>query len=292
MIPVSRRAFRTVSRLPGSMQGPAASAWRDQALTGRGGGSFLEGPCFTADGVFRCVDIPCGRILELSAGGQWRVRYAYDGWPNGMKILSDGRALVADHRLGLVETASDLGSHRVLAAGPGGESFHGLNDLCPAPDGGVYFTDQGLSGLEAPYGRVFHRSPDGALTKLMDGIPSPNGIAMAADGASLLVAVTRANAIWRLPLTASGAVRKAGLFIQLSGGIGPDGLAVTEDGRILVAHAGLGVWLFAPNGLPLKLWHTSGLDYVTNLAPHPERDGAYWVTESATSSVLQIHLDD
>jgi gluconolactonase len=292
MFQVSKHAFRIVSRLPAAMQGSAASTWREQALGGRGSGSFLEGPCFTADGAFRCVDIPFGRVLELSGSGEWRERYAYDGWPNGMKMLPDGRALVADHRLGIVEIASDFSSHRILAAGAPGESFHGTNDLCLAPGGGVYFTDQGVSGLDAPYGRVFHRSPDGVLSKLMDGIPSPNGIAPAADGGSLLVAVTRANAIWRLPLTVSGEVRKAGLFIQLSGGIGPDGLAVTPDGHIVVAHAGLGVWLFAPNGMPLKLWHSPGLEYVTNLAAQPGQDGAYYVTESATASVLQIRLDD
>ena len=209
-----------------------------------------------------------------------------------MKILGDGRMLVADHRLGIVEIESNFNRHEVLAAGPGSGLFHGTNDLYVDMEGGIYFTDQGASGLDAPYGRIFHRSQDGVLSELMGGIPSPNGICLAPDGSSLLVAVTRANAIWRLPLTASGEVRKAGLFIQLSGGIGPDGLAVTGDRRILVAHAGLGVWLFAQNGLPLKLWHDPELQYVTNLAAHPNRHGVYYVTESASSSIVEFHIDD
>lgn len=292
MIPVRVCQFRTVGRLPTAMQAPDQSEWRDQALGGRGAGSFLEGPCFTASGAFRCVDIPSGRILELSSIGEWRVRYNYDGWPNGMKILSDGRMLVADHQLGIVEIAADFNQQRVLAAGPGSSLFHGINDLFVDADGGIYFTDQGTSGLDAPYGRIFHRSADGVLSELMGGIPSPNGICLAPDGTSLLVAVTRANAIWRLPLTRTGEVRKAGLFIQLSGGIGPDGLAITGDGRILVAHAGLGVWLFGSNGIPLKLWYDRDLPYVTNLARHPDRDDSYYVTESATSSILELSLND
>lgn len=274
------------------MRAPARSSWRDHALGGRGSGSFLEGPCFSADGAFRCVDIPSGRILELSGAGEWRVRYGYDGWPNGMKILDDGRMLVTDHRLGIVEIAPDCSGHRVLASGPADGPFLGTNDLCLAPDGGIYFTDQGASGLDAPYGRVFHLSVDGALSELMGGIPGPNGIALTPDGESLLVAVTRANAVWRLPLTKAGKVKKAGVFIQLSGGIGPDGLAIADDGRIVVVHAGLGVWLFAPSGLPLAFWRDPDLHYVTNLAAHPHRQGCYYVTESATSSIIEFNIDD
>ena len=57
---------------------------------------------------------------------------------------------------------------------------------------------------------------------------------------SLYVAVTRANAVWRVPLMPDGSVAKVGNFIQLSGGGGPDGLAVDRDGNLAVAHIGLG----------------------------------------------------
>ena len=52
----------------------------------------------------------------------------------------------------------------------------------------------------------------------------------------LYVAVTRANAIWRVPLTRDGHVTKVGTFIQMSGGGGPDGLAIDEEGNLAVAH--------------------------------------------------------
>jgi len=63
--------------------------------------------------------------------------------------------------------------------------------------------------------------------------------------------VTRANQIWRLPLHPDGTTSKVGAFITLSGGGGPDGMAIDEDGGLAVAHVGLGsVWLFNHLGEP------------------------------------------
>lgn len=58
----------------------------------------------------------------------------------------------------------------------------------------------------------------------------------------MYLAVTRANALWRVPLLADGRVFKVGTFIQLSGGLGrPDGLAIDIAGNLIVAHVGLGM---------------------------------------------------
>ena len=54
------------------------------------------------------------------------------------------------------------------------------------------------------------------------------------------IAVTRHNAVWRVPLMRDGTVAKVGIFIQMSGGTGRDGLAVDEEGNLAVAHVGLG----------------------------------------------------
>lgn len=75
---------------------------------------------------------------------------------------------------------------------------------------------------------------------LLDNVPSPNGIALDPAETTLYVAVTRANAVWRVPLMADGTVAKVGNFIQLSGGGGPDGLAVDSEGNLAVAHIVLG----------------------------------------------------
>ena len=124
------------------------------------------------------------------------------------------------------------------------EGFKGVNDLVFSSCGDVYFTDQGQTGLQDPSGRVYRYSAAGDLARLIDTVPSPNGIALSADGKVLFVAATRANQIWRLPLHPSGATTKVGIFAHLHGGpSGPDGLALDEEGCLLIVHASFGsVW--------------------------------------------------
>jgi hypothetical protein len=50
----------------------------------------------------------------------------------------------------------------------------------------------------------------------------------------------------------SSSVTKVGAFIQMSGGSGPDGLAIDENDNLAVCHVGFGaVWLFSALGEPM-----------------------------------------
>ena len=68
-----------------------------------------------------------------------------------------------------------------------------------------------------PGGSTAWKRPAGS-TCLIGTVPSPNGMVVAPDMSHLLVAVTRANQVWRLPLHADGSVTKAGIFCHLHGG--------------------------------------------------------------------------
>lgn len=116
------------------------------------------------------------------------------------------------------------------------ERFKGVNDLVFARNGDIYFTDQGQTGLHDPSGRFYRLRTDGRLECLLDRIPSPNGLVLNNAETALLLAVTRANAIWRVPLLPDGSIIKVGTFIQMSGGSGPDGLAIDEEDNLAVCH--------------------------------------------------------
>lgn len=288
--PPRLRRFEVVTVLPDRFRRRRRTDWADRNMHGLEVDCFLEGPCLDRNGALHVVDIPFGRIFRIDGGGGWSPVAEYDGWPNGMKALEDGTLLVADQRRGLVAVDPAAGDARTLCAGHDGRPFLGLNDLTLAAGGAVHFTDQGQSGLHDPSGRLFRYCRDGSLDLLLAGIPSPNGLVLAADGRTLFLAVTRANAVWRVPLTPSGGVTKAGLFVQLSGGIGPDGLALTPDGGLLVCHPGLGVWRLDPSGIPTDLWHDPRYGFPTNLVRNPGAGERYWVTESMTGTILEIDL--
>jgi gluconolactonase len=157
----------------------------------------------------------------------------------------------------------------------------------------MYFTDQGQSGLQRPDGRLFRLSASGKLDCLINNIPSPNGLTFNAAETDLLLAVTRANAIWRVRFFPDGNVSKSGTFIQMSGGLaGPDGLALDEQDNLLVCHMGMGsIWKFSRLGEPmLRIRSPKGI-LTSNCAFGGKDNKTLFITDSETASILAVDLD-
>lgn len=279
------------ARLPDEFQARnRTSSWLDGRQHGEMG-SFLEGPSADRQGNIYCTDIPYGRIFRVRPDKVWDLVAAYDGEPNGLKIHRDGRLFVADHRRGLLTIDPATGAVTPLVERAFSEGFRGLNDLHFALNGDLYFTDQGQTGHQDPSGRVYKLDNDGRLARIMDGIPSPNGLVLSADERTLFVNVTRANAVWRLPLMQGDRVTKVGTFLQLSGGGGPDGLAHDADGGLVVAHTGLGtVWRFDKRGEPTHRVRSCLGDKTTNIAFGGPDNRTLFITESETGSILSARM--
>lgn len=254
--------------------------------------AFLEGPSFDRDGNLYVVDIPYGRIFKIRpGGGDWSVVAEYDGWPNGLKIHKDGRLFVADHRRGIMCVDPQSGRVEPVLEGVRREGFKGTNDLVFSSDGDLYFTDQGQTGLQDPSGRVYCLRSNGRVDCLLKDIPSPNGLVLSPDERTLFVAVTRANQIWQLPLQPDGPPSKVGVFLQLSGGAGPDGIAIDEQGGLAVAHVGLGsVWIFNKVGEPIYRIRSKDGVLTTNVAYGGADGKSLFITESASSKILRAEL--
>lgn len=252
---------------------------------------FLEGPSFDRDGNLYLVDVAWGRIFRVSTAGEFTVVAEYEGAPNGLKIHRDGRIFVADFRRGILLLDPSSGSLKTVVDGFEGRPFQGVNDLFFARNGALYFTDQGMSGLHNPTGRVFRLRSDGELELVLDRIPSPNGLVLNRDETTLFVNVTRDNSVWRVPLAPDGTAYKVGAFIRLSGGVGPDGLALDTDGGLAIAHLGLGVvWLVAAWGEPIaRIESCAGLA-TTNLAFGGPDNRTLFITESEAGVILRAIL--
>ncbi|MEA2933959.1 MAG: gluconolactonase [Variibacter sp.] len=267
------------------------SNWVDVQLNGADCPTFLEGPSFDADGNLFVVDIPWGRVLKIAPDGSVSVAAEYDGEPNGLKFHKDGRGFIADHRHGIMVMDPRTGAIEPYLDRPMLQRFKGVNDLIFASNGDLYFTDQGQTGLQDPSGRLYRLRTDGRLDCVLDRIPSPNGLVLNAAENVLFLAVTRDNAIWRVPLMKDGTASKVGVFIQMSGGAGPDGVAIDEQGNLAVAHAGFGaVWVFSAKGEPLyRIDSPEGL-MTTNCAyGGPDRKQLF-ITESKSGTILVADL--
>ncbi|VFR30537.1 Gluconolactonase [plant metagenome] len=278
--------------LPEAFRRHARSDWADANRGGTLTDSFLEGPVFDRAGNLYVTDIPWGRIFRIDPAGEWTLVAEYDGEPNGMKFLDSGTLLITDYKNGLMQL--DIASGKVAAflARRNSERFKGVNDLVFDTAGNLYFTDQGQSGLHDPSGRLYRLRPSGQLDLLLANVPSPNGVALSPDERVLYLAVTRGNCVWRVPLLPDGSVAKVSQFFTSHGASGPDGLAVDQQGRLLVANPGLGyVWVLNHRAEPVQVLRGPEGCSTTNLAFGGADGRDLYVTNATHGQILRARLD-
>ncbi|HEX4894109.1 MAG TPA: SMP-30/gluconolactonase/LRE family protein, partial [Hyphomicrobiaceae bacterium] len=104
----------------------------------------------------------------------------------------------------------------------------------------------------------------------------------------LYIAVTRTNSVWRMPIRPDGSIHRVGLYCQLVGGWGPDGLAMDVDGSVAIAHAGgAAVWIWSAAGLPLyRVVACDGGLMTTNMAYGGPANKTLYITNSLANNVL------
>jgi len=251
---------------------------------------FLEGPIYTASGDLYVVDIPYGRILRISSTKEVTVEAEWDGEPNGLAVDPDGRIAIADYKQGILtfDPTTKKVSNRLTRKNL--ERFKGPNDLIFDQAGNLYFTDQGQTGMTDPTGKVYRLSLDGKLDTLVENGVSPNGLVLSPDERFLYVAMTRSNSVWRLPLHADGTTSKVGLFFQGFGAVGPDGLAMDEEGNLFICNPGLGsIFVVNPDGTPRAriVSGTEGINF-TNCTFGGEQGKTLFITDSLEGNVQYV----
>lgn len=141
-----------------------------------------------------------GAIVRLARNGRIEPFADTGGRPLGLDFDRDGTLWVADAERGLVSVTPD-GAVTVRATESAGRSFRFADDVDVASDGKVYFSDASavlgpaelhLAPFESPpSGRLIELDPQTNATRvLLDGLRFANGVAVALDGESVLVAET------------------------------------------------------------------------------------------------------
>ena len=148
---------------------------------------------------------------------------------------------------GLYALDVETGHYALVSSGAPAHPFGYVNDLAAAPDGRIFFTDSSTRwGHDSDRDRYRHdmleNRPSGALyvwdpathqTRLVRSrLHYPNGIELAPDGRSVLVAETFRYRIVRIWIDGPEAGSKD-IFAENLPGL-PDGLATDSRGRLLV----------------------------------------------------------
>ena len=86
----------------------------------------------------------------------------------------------------------------------------------------------------------------------------------------------------------STSVVRVGVFLHLSGGRGPDGMAMDQSGGVAVAHVDFGaVWIFSHRGEALYRVQSCRTDMVTNVA---YKGDELYITDSGSGCVLRAKV--
>lgn len=129
-----------------------------------------------------------------------------------------------------------------------GRPFPAPNDLVFDGSGALYFTASGVFDPTAPVGGcVVRHTPGGDSRVLADAIHYANGIALAPDGTTLFVSEHFGNRVLAFDVRADGTLAGRRVYADLhtlapldihEPLLGPDGIACTPDGTLLIAHFG------------------------------------------------------
>jgi gluconolactonase len=254
--------------------------------------SFLEGLVIATDGTMYVADVPYGRIFGINgASHEWTEMLHYDGEPHGLLLSRPEQILITDYRKGILSFDFCTRTLSTVCAQYHGAAFKGLSDLMVDAEENVWFTDSGRTSLSDPTGRVFRLSKNGTLQCVLANIPYPNGIAVSPDGVFMYVAVTRANAVWRFLRVSPEPTPMVGIYIQLSGGLGPDGLAINKHGELAVAQAQAGrVYVFDKAGDEIARIQTPGGLWTTSVRFGGPDDRTLFIVDAQTASIFEWKL--
>jgi len=240
------------------------------------GFKFPEGPAVDSQGRLYCVDCDTGDIWRMTDDGK-ELFVNTGGIPAAIAFNSFDEMFVTDAGLQCILKITPNAEVSRYCNQADGEPLLGPNDLCFASDGTLYFTDPSGSSLDNPIGRVVRCDGVGRAKVIARGFPFPNGIALDSEQ-RLHFAVTWTREIRTLD----------GLYAQMEGDRGPDGMAFDAKGYLYAAHFGKGVVaVISPMGQVVDELDAGGMN-PTNCC---FRDSTLYVTEAEHGRLIAIERD-
>lgn len=215
----------------------------------------LAGIVWTKVGTLLVAEVTESLIIEWSPTAGPHPLRRPSGGALGLALDSAGRVLAAERTARRV-TRSDPNGTMTILDRVGGAPLGGPIGVAIAPDNTLFVSD-----VSAGSGRIIRVDPAGVATVIATDLVQPTGLAVSANGNTLLVtdsarAELRAYALSQKESAAPGR-RLATITPWKSGVAGrPAGLALDKDGRIYLAGPG-GIWVMDQNGGRLGVIATS-----------------------------------
>jgi sugar lactone lactonase YvrE len=173
-------------------------------------------------------------VIAVDSDGKSEVILEGPSFPMCVDWLPDGRLLIVSARDGQVlrqEPDGSLVTHADLTA---------LSDRPPGNEmvvdgrGNVYVNGGGfdlMAGEEFSPGMIAMVSPDGSVRQVADGIAFPNGMHVAPDDSSMIVAESYAKRLTAFEIESDGSLSNRRVWADLGDGV-PDGICLDAEGAV------------------------------------------------------------
>jgi sugar lactone lactonase YvrE len=166
------------------------------------------------------------------------VRVEFPAFPMCIDFAADGALLVVagrDGRMWRRELAGSLARYADL----GDLSGCPWNDIVVDRAGNAYVDNIGFDFPGGPFapGILALVSPDGTARRVADGLAFPNGIAITADGGTLIVAESYGERLTAFAIDDDGSLRDRRVWAETPGDH-PDGICIDSDGAVWYADVG------------------------------------------------------
>jgi gluconolactonase len=197
-----------------------------------GGVDHSEGICLAPDGTIYASGED-GQLYRLSDGTAEELLRT-GGMALGLAATAEGEILMCSASRSAVLRIDPVSrTWTTYSTGTAETPMRQPNWGCFDAAGNYYVSDSG--GWDADDGLVYRISPDGVTevwTRECSGFP--NGTCISADGGELLVLESTTPALVAVPIRADGSAGARRVIAILDGTV-PDGVAVSDDGRFVVA---------------------------------------------------------
>jgi sugar lactone lactonase YvrE len=198
--------------------------------------AFPEGPRWH-DGKFFFSDMHAHQVRAVDMAGKSQLICEVPAQPSGLGWLPDGRMLVVsmtDRRL----LRLDRDGLKMVADMSKLAPFH-CNDMVVDAKGRAYVGNFGfdLHANEKPRGTALVMvAPDGSARIVADDLMFPNGMVIAPDGKTLIVAETFGRRLTAFDVAADGSLKNRRVWAELGKSL-PDGICLDAENAIWVACA-------------------------------------------------------